>query len=169
MDVTRPATVSPPKQRIEMRKKKPTPDDVCILFGEREKLSGRSPKGPEDVQGRLEELIKHSQTWMRRCDEIWFFRGSPLVEDGIGALDSPHLPELYDEAISVVQWLAGYAQEAEKRLKKGQRLAKRRQRAAADAGKAPTKKKRSSKVAAKKQPKKSTQEEMDEYFPGVWD
>ncbi len=119
-----------------MRKKNPTPDNIYAVFGCREKQAGRSPKGPKDAQGLLEELIKHSESWMRRCDEVWFFTGSPLIEDAAGATKLPDLPELYDEAIAVVQWVAGYAQEAEERLKKGRRAAKRKQREAGGTGKA---------------------------------
>lgn len=121
----------------------------------------------------MEELIKHSESWLRRCDEVWFFTGSPLIEHAAGATKLPDLPELYDEAIAVMQWVAGYAQEAERRLKKGRRAAKRKQREAGGTGKAaaegPTKKKRATKVVAKKQPKKSTQEELKEHFPGAFD
>lgn len=92
-----------PKKTHLMRKKNPTPDNIYAAFSHREKQPGRGIKGPDDAQGRLEELIKDSETWMRRCDEIWFFTGSPLIEDAAGAAQLPNLPELYDEAIAVMQ------------------------------------------------------------------
>jgi hypothetical protein len=52
----------------------------------------------------------------------------PLIEEAIDGTDRPHLPDLYDDAIEAVQWVAACAQLAEQKLAKGRRKAKAKQR-----------------------------------------
>ena len=108
-----------------------TVNDVTKLLGE-EPQPGHKPKRPPKVDGRLEQLSKETQSWMRLFAEVRFNPNDPLVQDGTGATDIEYLPELYDKPIEIMRRLPAYAEYGLKKLLDGKKRASQK---AADAKK----------------------------------
>ena len=105
-----------------MAKKKPDRIAVLATLGQKPQ-TGRRPKRPKAVDERLKQMIQESEAWVRLVREVWFDPSDPLIEDAIGATVCEGLPDQYDEAIAIIQWVAACAEVAEMKLKAGKRKA----------------------------------------------
>ena len=112
-----------------MWKKKPTASDCRWFIHNETEWPGKKPKAPKTLKGCLADLIKDSTSWLRKCPDVWFHRYEKAYIVGAkGAWESKQeLIESYDEAIAVVQWVAGCAKLAEEELRKSKALALNRQ------------------------------------------
>ena len=110
--------------------------DVKTILGVDSSLTGRKPKRPKQVDGRLDQLVKESETWMRLFGEVWFNPDDPLIELAIGASELPNLGQSYDDAVKQMRMIEACAAYAQKALKKGKSEAIRKaaEKAEASAG-----------------------------------
>jgi hypothetical protein len=114
-----------------MAKSKPTKQQVLASLAPHAQ-TGRKPKKPPTVDGRLDQLIKDSEAWIRKIQEVWFAQDDPLIEDAVGATTQPNLADKYDEAIGTMRRIAAYAEVAEEKLQNGMRKAKKKLKDAAE-------------------------------------
>ena len=117
-----------PKQIEEgepMAKPKPTKLQVLVSLAPHAQ-TGRKPKKPPTANGRLDQLIKDSDAWIRKIQEVWFAQDDPIIEDAVGATTQPNLADKYDEAIATMRRIAAYAEVAEEKLQNGMQKAKKK-------------------------------------------
>jgi hypothetical protein len=82
----------------------------------RSDYKGPSPRPPRTANQALSQIVEHSSSWIRRCDEAWF----PSL--GVGVLDDIRIrsqaPDLacFDAAVEATRVLAEAAIEAHEEL-----------------------------------------------------
>jgi len=110
-------------------KKKPTAADCRQFMYNETQWAGKKPKAPKTLKGCLADLIEESTSWLRKCPDVWFqrYEKAHIVEAREAAKSGDELIELYDEAIAVVQWVAGCAKVAEEKLRQSKTLALKKQ------------------------------------------
>lgn len=103
--------------------KKPTEQSVILSLGPR-KQTGKKPKKPANLTGRLDDLKRECESWLRKLREVWCDPGDPMIEYARGSteLDTDILNH-YDDAIEVMQWAEASAKYAVKVLQKGKQMA----------------------------------------------
>jgi len=110
--------------------KKPTRANIEYLFRFGTQQPGRGPKKPETAEAALDQLVQDSNAWVRRCVEAWFCPTNPIIEEAVASGGPRDLAGKYDEAIYAIQVVAGCAELAEQKLKKGKRKVQARLRRA---------------------------------------
>ena len=85
---------------------------------------GKPPSRPKGLAIRLQQLIKESRQWARRCEEVWF-DDERLLERAHGP-NSKRTLELYQEAIDAFREVAKWAAQGKKTLANGRKIMKER-------------------------------------------
>ena len=101
----------------------PTAPEFYDALGPRRR-PGKPPSRPKGLAKRLQQLIKESNQWARRCEEVWFDY-ERLLERAYGP-DSKRTLELYQKAIDAFREVAKWAAQGKKKLANGRKIMKER-------------------------------------------
>lgn len=103
----------------------PNPEDSEFYesLGPRRR-AGKPPSRPKGLAKRLQQLIKESNQWARRCEEVWF-DVERLLEQAHGP-NSKKTLELYQEAIDAFREVAKWAAQGKKNLANGRKIMEER-------------------------------------------
>lgn len=88
---------------------------------ERPRRAGRQPTRPQKLAQRMQQLIKETKQWARRCEEVWFGSDGTMIETARGASDPKRLLKQYDEAIQAFQEAAKWAAVGRRQLANGRK------------------------------------------------
>jgi len=93
---------------------------------ERPRKAGKQPARPRELAKRMQQLIKESKQWARRCEEVWFDSGERIVENACAKSDPTKLLKQYNEAIRAFREVARWAAVGKKKLANGKKMVKER-------------------------------------------